>query len=215
MSFYGCISQLYLGPSTGCAECLLLTVMAYDRYLAICNPLRYSSIMNIRTRNHLVVWVWLFGLIVMIIPTATVCKLQFCDSNTIDYLFCDLAPLLQLSSTDTALVEMEAILITIIVTLFPFMLIILSYVCIFWTILKVTSKTGRQKTFSTCSAHLASVCAYFGTIFIIYFVPSEQNSFKINKFISLLYTIVTPLLNPIIYSLRNREMKACFLSYFS
>ncbi|XP_063785580.1 olfactory receptor 6F1-like [Pseudophryne corroboree] len=114
MSLYGCISQLYLAPSIGCAECLLLTVMAYDRYLAICNPLRYSSIMNIRTRNHLVVWVWLFGLIVMIIPTATVCKLQFCDSNTIDDLFCDLAPLLQLSSTDTALVEMEAILIAII-----------------------------------------------------------------------------------------------------
>ncbi|XP_056424955.1 olfactory receptor 10A7-like [Hyla sarda] len=213
MSFYGCIAQFYLGASTGCTECLLLTVMAYDRYLAICNPLRYSTIMNGKMQNHLALWSWLSGFIVMIITTVSICNLQFCGFNTIDHLFCDLAPLIQLSSSDTFLVQTETILITIAFSLFPFVLIIVSYVSIFITILKISTKTGRQKTFSTCSSHLASVCTYFGTIFIIYLVPSQQYSVTLNKVLSLLYTIGTPLLNPIIYTLRNREMKSCLKSY--
>ncbi|XP_018415290.1 PREDICTED: olfactory receptor 10AG1-like [Nanorana parkeri] len=210
MTFYGCITQLYVGSATGSAECLLLTVMAYDRHLAICNPLRYSSIMNINTRNHLVVWAWMTGYIILVTSTIIICNLQFCGLNIIDHLFCDLAPILQLSSSDTSVVEMEVFLILIILSVFPFVLIILSYGSIFYTILRISSKTGRQKTFSTCSSHLASVCMYFGTIFIIYLVPSQQNFIKINKMLSLLYTVVTPLLNPVIYSLRNKEMVECF-----
>ncbi|KAM3924498.1 olfactory receptor 10A7-like [Leptodactylus fuscus] len=208
------IIRFYLGTSTGCTECLLLTVMSYDRFLAICNPLRYSTIMNVKTRNHLAAWSWLSGFIVMINLTASICNLKFCGFNTIDHLFCDLAPILNLSSTDTFLVEIMSIVITIGFSLFPFVLIIVSYISIFLTILKISTKTGRQKTFSTCSSHLASVCTYFGSIFIIYLVPSQQYSVKLNKVLSLLYTIVTPLLNPIIYSFRNQEMKSCIRSYF-
>ncbi|XP_072254795.1 olfactory receptor 10A3-like [Pyxicephalus adspersus] len=215
MSFYGCITQLYVGSATGSAECLLLTVMAYDRHLAICYPLRYPSIMNIYTRNHLVVWGWMTGFIVLVTSTIIICNLQFCSLNTIDHLFCDLAPILQLSSSDTSLVETEIFVIIIILSLFPFVLILLSYVSIFYTILRISSKTGRQKTFSTCSSHLASVCMYFGTIFIIYLVPSRPNFIKINKMLSLFYVVVTPLLNPIIYSLRNNEMMDCFRYYFA
>lgn len=214
MSFHGCMAQFYLGASTGCTECLLLMVMAYDRYLAICNPLRYSTIMNVKTQKHLAMGSWLSGFIVMTVLLASICNLQFCDFNTIDHLFCDLAPILQLSSTDTYLVQIESILITIAFSLLPFLLIIVSYVSIFVTILKISTKTGRRKTFSTCSSHLASVCMYFGTIFIIYLVPSQQYSVKLNKVLSLLYTIGTPLLNPIIYSFRNQEMKSCIGSYF-
>lgn len=214
-SLSGCITQLYLGASSGSAECLLLTAMAYDRYLAICDPLRYSSIMNTMTRNHLAAWAWVTGFFVMSISTFSVCNLQFCEGNTVDHLFCDFAPILRLSSSDTTLVEKEALLITIALSLFPFFLIIVSYVTIFFTILSIPSKSGRQKSFSTCSSHLASVCTYFGSIFIIYLVPSQKSSEKVNKILSLLYTIGTPLLNPIIYSLRNQEMKSCFGSYFS
>ncbi|XP_069819298.1 olfactory receptor 10A3-like [Dendropsophus ebraccatus] len=214
VSLNGCITQLYLGASSGSTECLLLTAMAYDRYLAICDPLRYSSIMNPVTRNHLVAWAWITGFFVMSISTFSVCKLQFCGGNTIDHLFCDFAPIVQLSSSDTSLVETEALLIAIALSLFPFLLIITSYVFIFFTILRIPSKFGRQKSFSTCSSHLASVCTYFGSIFIIYLVPSQRSSEKLNKILCLLYIIGTPLLNPIIYSLRNREMKSCFRAHF-
>ncbi|XP_068129322.1 olfactory receptor 10A3-like [Hyperolius riggenbachi] len=215
MSWFSCLTQFYLGASVGCAECLLLTVMTYDRYLAICNPLRYSSLMNIKTRNNLTLWSWLSAFLVMIILTVSICNLRFCSFNTIDHLFCDLAPILQLSLTDTYVVEMESMVITVAFSLLPFTLIILSYVSIFFTILNISSRSGRQKTFSTCSSHLLSVCTYFGTIFIIYLVPSQQRSAKLDKSLSLLYSVGTPLLNPIIYSLRNEEMKQCIKALFT
>ncbi|CAI9581141.1 unnamed protein product, partial [Staurois parvus] len=213
VSLYGCIIQYYLGSSTGNIECLLLTIMAYDRHLAICNPLRYSSIMNITTRNHLVAWAWAAGFTAMGVIIVTIFHLQFCGLNTIDHFFCDLAPLLQLSTSDTSLIEMEVLFITIFLSFVPFVIIIISYVCIFYSILGISSRAGKQKAFSTCSSHLASVCLFFGSICVTYMVPSQQNGMKINKFLSLLYTVVTPLLNPIIYSLRNHEMIDCFKYY--
>ncbi|XP_073479972.1 olfactory receptor 5V1-like [Aquarana catesbeiana] len=213
VSFFGCITQYYLGSSTGNIECLLLTVMAYDRHLAICNPLRYSSIMNINTRNHLVAWAWVAGFTAMAILIITICHLQFCGLNTIDHFFCDLAPLLQLSTSDTSLVEMEVLFITIFLSFVPFVMIIVSYVSIFSAILRISSRSGRQKAFSTCSSHLASVCLFFGSICVTYMVPSQQNGMKINKFLSMSYIVVTPLLNPVIYTLRNQEMIACFRHY--
>nr|DBA29710.1 TPA: hypothetical protein GDO54_005772 [Pyxicephalus adspersus] len=213
VSFHGCITQHYLGASAGTVEGLLLMVMAYDRHLAICNPLRYTSIMNNTTRNHLAAWAWVAGYTVMVMLTVTICNLRFCGLNTIDHLFCDLAPLLQLSSSDTSMIQMEVLFITMFLSIVPFLLIIISYISIFSTILRISTLAGRQKSFSTCSSHLASVSMYCGSVFITYTVPSHQNLLKITKVLSLLYTVVTPLLNPIIYSLRNQEMIDCFRHY--
>lgn len=214
ISFYGCIIQLYLAASVGSAECLFLTVMAYDRFMAICHPLRYSTIMNIKMQNQLSLLSWLSGFLAMAFLTIAICNLQYCGVNTIDHLFCDLGSFLQLSSTDTYLVEIGGLIVTILFSLLPLTLIVLSYVSIFFTILRIPSETSRQKSFSTCSSHLASVFMYFGTICIIFLVPSQQHSVRLNKILSLLYSVGNPLLNPIIYSLRNEEMKSCIVAYF-
>ncbi|XP_075715882.1 olfactory receptor 10A7-like [Rhinoderma darwinii] len=210
MSLYGCITQLYIYASSGSVECLLLTVMAFDRYLAICNPLRYLSIMNYGTCKYLAIGAWLIGFILMSVIALTIGHLHFCASEPIDHFFCDLDPLLKLTSNDTYLVEVETLILGMLMAPFPFLLILLSYMSIFYTILRIPSKTGRQKTFSTCSSHLASVCTYFGSISIIYLFPSQQRSMKVSKILSLLYTVLTPLFNPFIYSLRNKELKHCF-----
>ncbi|XP_040272917.1 olfactory receptor 10A7-like [Bufo bufo] len=212
ISLSGCITQFYVYSSSGSAECLLLTVMAFDRYIAIYNPLRYSSVMNFKTCCHLVVWAWLSGFIGMFIIIITISNLQFCGSDIVDHFFCDLEPILHLSPSDTSLVEIEVLVYAMVMGLLPFLLIILSYVVIFCTIFRIPSNIGRYKAFSTCSSHLASVCMYFGTILILYLVPSRQRSLEINKILSLCYTVLTPLLNPIIYSLRNQEMRACLES---
>ncbi|XP_072006420.1 olfactory receptor 11A1-like [Engystomops pustulosus] len=211
ISLYGCIAQFYIYSSSGSAECLLLTVMALDRYLAICNPLRYSSIMNVKTCSQLVVWAWLSGFIGMCIIITAISNLQFCGQRIVDHFFCDLEPIFHLSSSDTSLVEMEVLMYAMVMGFLPFLLIILSYVVIGSTIIRIPSETGRQKAFSTCSSHLASVCTYFGTILILYLVPSHQRSVDVNKLLSLFYTVLTPLFNPIIYSLRNQEIQACLL----
>lgn len=215
ISFYGCITQLYLAASIGSSECLFLTVMAYDRFLAICHPLRYSTIMNIKMQNQLSLLSWISGFLAMVFLIFAICNLQYCGVNTIDHFFCDLGSFLQLSSTDTYLVEIGGLIVTILFSLLPLTLIILSYVSIFFTILRIPSQTGRQKSFSTCSSHLASVFMYFGTIILIYLVPSQQHSVRLNKILSLLYSVGNPLLNPIVYSLRNREIKSCIVAYFT
>ncbi|OCT90878.1 hypothetical protein XELAEV_18019495mg [Xenopus laevis] len=214
MTMYGCFFQFYVYCSSGSVECLLLTAMAFDRYQAICNPLRYSSVMHSSACNHLVLGAWLFGFTIMSIITLTLLSTQSCGSTVIDHIFCDLGPILELSIIDTHIIQSEALFIVITVGLFPFGFIIVSYGVIFWTILRIPSKLGRRKAFSTCSAHLVSVCTYFGTLFTIYLLPSTQRSVKVNKVLSLLYIVVTPLFNPIIYGLRNREMKTSFGLFF-
>ncbi|XP_075131792.1 olfactory receptor 11A1-like [Leptodactylus fuscus] len=213
ISLSGCIAQFYIYSASGSAECLLLTVMAFDRYLAICNPLRYSAVMNYKPCIHLVVWAWISGCIGMITIIIAISNLSFCGPQIVDHFFCDLKPILHLSSSNTSLVEMEVLVYAMLMGFLPFMLIILSYVAISCTIVRIPSETGRRKAFSTCSSHLASVCTYFGTILIIYLVPSHQRSLEINKILSLFYTVLTPLFNPIIYSLRNQEIQACFSTY--
>ncbi|XP_040275122.1 olfactory receptor 6N2-like [Bufo bufo] len=212
ISFAGCLSQLYVFAATGIAECLLLTSMSYDRYLAICKPLHYSSIMSFKQHAYLVTFSWACAIILPEISISIICFLDFCGSNTIDHFFCDFAPLIKLSCSDTSTVEFEVFAQTIPVFLFTFIYIIGTYFNIFLAILKISSTVGRQKAFSTCSSHLTVVSMYYGTMIILYVTPNRRQSLKINKTFSLLYSVVTPLLNPIIYSLRNQEIRKAFSS---
>ncbi|XP_075433829.1 olfactory receptor 11L1-like [Ascaphus truei] len=207
ISVNGCISQLYFFGVSTVIECFLLTVMSYDRYLAICNPLRYTSIMDLKLQLHLVIWPWLLGFLISLITVITVRSLKFCGPNVINHFFCDLAPLLKLSCSDTTTVEIELLVLSIPIIPLPFVFILGTYVCIFLTIIKIPSSIGRQKAFSTCSSHLIVVGTYYGTLITLYVVPSDGHLSNINKMLSLLYTVVTPLCNPIIYSLRNQELR--------
>uniref|UniRef100_A0A8C5QWE9 Olfactory receptor n=1 Tax=Leptobrachium leishanense TaxID=445787 RepID=A0A8C5QWE9_9ANUR len=213
MSLAACIVQLqFFGISVG-TECLLLTVMSYDRYLAICNPLHYNTIMNFKHCVYLVVSCWLLGILTSLVTVILVSRLHFCGPNVIDHFFCDLAPLLQLSCSDTSIVQLENILLATPLTLFPAIIITATYIAIFIAILKIPSTSGRQKTFSTCSSHLAVVTSFYGTLVTLYVIPANGQSLNANKVLSLLYTVVTPLFNPIIYSLRNKEIRVAFNKY--
>ncbi|OCT90820.1 hypothetical protein XELAEV_18019437mg [Xenopus laevis] len=207
ISLIGCIVQFYIFAITEALLCFLLTVMSYDRYLAICNPLRYSSIMNHRFCVKFILMSWLLALSIpqfTVIYTATQ---EFCNQNTINHFFCDYFPLLELSCSDTSLAQIFAITVSFPVILIPCLFISGSYICIAREILKIKSNIGRQKAFSTCSSHLAVVSIFYGSLFVTYGVPTRNQSQTIGKLLSLLYTVVTPFINPMIYSLRSTDMK--------
>ncbi|KAM4749422.1 olfactory receptor 11A1-like [Rhinophrynus dorsalis] len=214
ISFVGCILQISMFGASLATECLLLTVMSYDRYLAICKPLHYVAIMNFTFRLCLVVFSWMLGLSLTLIIIFLINSLYFCGPNIIDHFFCDYAPLLQLSCSDTRIVQLMFVMIVTPETTIETVLIISTYFSIFLTILRISSSTGRQKAFSTCSSHLSVVCTYYGSLMGIYLVPSGGQLSGMNKILSLLYTVVNPLLNPIIYSLKNQEMRKALKIYF-
>ncbi|KAG9487217.1 hypothetical protein GDO78_007211, partial [Eleutherodactylus coqui] len=207
ISFKNCMTQLYLFSSLGASECYLLTAMAYDRYLAICNPLHYSSKMTNTTSHQLASVAWIGGFISPILPVALICKLVFCGPNQVNYFYCDAQPLLKLSCSSTRFTEAAISMLATGLIFSSFLLTVLSYIFIISTILRISSAIGRKKAFSTCASHLTVVMIYYGTITAMYMQPMSKFSLDINKALSLLYTVVTPMLNPIIYSLRNKEMK--------
>nr|XP_033780521.1 olfactory receptor 1L4-like [Geotrypetes seraphini] len=207
ISYAGCLAQLYFFMGFASLEIFLLTVMAYDRYVAICHPLRYSLIMNWRVCILMVVTSWIIAFLNSSPTTAFVSLLSFCGSNKIDHFFCDLTPLLKLSSTDTASTQVVILIETTLVSLIPFLLTIISYIYIISAILRIRSKEGRYKAFSTCSSHLTVVSVFYVSVFSVYLTPASVSSLGLGKILSVLYTTVTPMLNPIIYSLRNQEVK--------
>nr|DBA29796.1 TPA: hypothetical protein GDO54_005856 [Pyxicephalus adspersus] len=164
ISINACIAQFYFYGVLGSMECFLLTVMSFDRYLAICKPLHYSQIMNNKLQKCLITTSWLTSLNVTVLPVVLMHQLNFCGPNTIDHFFCDLSPILELSCSDTSIVKIETFISSLHVVLLPFLIIISSYIRILITILQIPSAQGREKTFSTCSAHLLVVCTYFLTI---------------------------------------------------
>ncbi|OCT91015.1 hypothetical protein XELAEV_18019635mg [Xenopus laevis] len=203
----GCITQLLCFGGLETLQCLLLAVMSYDRYVAICIPLRYSSIMSHRVCVMLILISWLLGVIITFNTGNAICKLQFVNQNSIGHFFCDFFPLVELSYSNNFFFHIEVILSSVPVVFFPFLCITVSYMCIAHAILKIVSNTGRQKAFSTCSSHLAVVSIFYGTLISIYVVPPKTHSQTISKVLSLLYTVVIPLVNPVIYSLRSKDIK--------
>ncbi|XP_069818718.1 olfactory receptor 6B2-like [Dendropsophus ebraccatus] len=222
IAFIGCITQLCFFSASETCECLLLTVMSYDRYVAICIPLRYSSIMTSTYYVKLAITSWVVGSSIIWIGIFTISTLTFCGSNIIDHLYCDLLPLLDLACSDTSLVQLELSLLSTLLVLIPSIIIVISYINIIVTILRIPSSTGRQKAFSTCSSHLIVVSIFYWTMFSVYVFPSRGQSQTISKILSLLYTVFTPLINPIIYTLRNKDISKAldegihkYIKYFS
>ncbi|KAM4749316.1 olfactory receptor 5G9-like [Rhinophrynus dorsalis] len=207
ISVSACLTQLYFFGASAIIECCLLTVMSYDRYLAICNPLHYMSIMNYNVPCYLVLWPWMAGFLLSLMTDVFVFELTFCGPNIIDHFFCDLAPMLELSCSNTSAVEIEVSIVVIVVVISQLLFVVVTYICIFISILQISSTSGRQKAFSTCSSHLAVVSMYYGTLITLYVAPSRGYSLTMNKILSLLNTVVTPLFNTIIYSLRNKEIR--------
>ncbi|XP_034643764.1 olfactory receptor 10A4-like [Trachemys scripta elegans] len=208
ISFAGCASQLYFFSFFGTAECCLLTAMAYDRYVAICNPLRYPDIMNRRASFQLAGLSWFSGFPVATVQMTWIFSLPFCGPNQVNHFFCDAPPILELACSNTYLFEIEALIATVLFIMVPFLLILVSYMRIITTIVRMPSEEGRHKAFSTCSSHLVVVTLFYGTASSTYFRPKSNYSPDTKKLISLSYTVITPMLNPIIYSLRNKEVKS-------
>ncbi|XP_075200060.1 olfactory receptor 11L1-like [Anomaloglossus baeobatrachus] len=207
ISFSGCLIQFYIFASCTATECYLLTVMCFDRFVAICIPLRYPSVMNSKLCLHFAIWSWLLGFLFVLITISLLCQLDFCGSTTINHFYCDFIPLLELSCSDVSPIIMETFFFANVIVLLPFLTVLGSYFSISWTIIGIASSTGRKKTFSTCSSHLLIVGTYYGSLLSIYLFPSGGQSDSINKILSLLYTLGTPLLNPMIYCFRNQEIQ--------
>ncbi|KAM3926765.1 olfactory receptor 5G9-like [Leptodactylus fuscus] len=207
LPLWGCMMQLFLFGIFEFVQCFLLAVMSYDRYLAICHPLRYSSLMAPDLCLQLVVWSWLLIFFMVISESVVVIQFNYCGFNSIDHFFCDVRPVVDLATSDISVFIWLDFVLCVIVIFLPFAFIILTYCCIFFSILKISSAYGKRKAFSTCSSHLTTVCIYYGTLMTVYMVPTDESTSYIGKYRSLLYIIVTPLMNPIIYSLRNKEMK--------
>ncbi|XP_075135194.1 olfactory receptor 6C3-like [Leptodactylus fuscus] len=207
MTYLDCIAQLYFFCGTTVTECFLLPVMSYDRYLAICYPLQYSSIMNLKCRIYLSLCPWLLGYTLNSSVVLPISSFDFCHDNIIDHFYCDLFPLQKLSCSDTSFVELEVFLFSLPMFVGPFGFIVATYVYIFLTIFRIPTSTGKQKTFSTCSSHLIVVGTFYGTLIAKYMIPSKGHTLLISKIVSLLHTVFTPLFNPIIYSLRNQDIK--------
>ncbi|XP_044127358.1 olfactory receptor 1020-like [Bufo gargarizans] len=207
ISFVGCATQIYFHLALGGSECLLLAVMAYDRYTAICNPLHYRAIMDWRLCIGLVTGCWVISFINSFILTFLTFQLPFCKSNLISHFFCEMPPLLRLSCQDIRLNELAEYISGAIVHLGSFLLILLSYLCIIITVLKIRSNKQLQKVFSTCGSHILVVSLYFGTIMFMHLHPRSASSAEQDRVVTILYTVVTPMLNPIIYSIRNKDIK--------
>ncbi|XP_075131799.1 olfactory receptor 6Q1-like [Leptodactylus fuscus] len=208
-----CICQFYLLSAPTVVQCLLLVTMSFDRYVAICRPLHYVTIMTFSHQLLMVTSCWLLGFILSLFVYISLSKLTFCCLNTVNHFYCDIAPLLRLSCSSTSSVELVTTIVAFPVLVSPFIFIGASYISILWTILKIPSSTRRHKAFSTCSSHLIIVCTYYGTLCSIYIFPPKDNSINLNKALSVLYTLVTPLFNPLIYSLRNQDIRSAIVKH--
>uniref|UniRef100_A0A803K382 Olfactory receptor n=1 Tax=Xenopus tropicalis TaxID=8364 RepID=A0A803K382_XENTR len=208
ISFFGCMAQMYIFGSMVGSEYFLLTAMAYDRYVAICDPLHYIARMSRKHCAGLITAAFTVGFINTVGVVVLISKLSYCASRLINHFFCDITPLLKLSCSSTFSVELFIYIDGTLLPFNAFLLTLTSYIFIISAILKIQSSEGRQKAFSTCASHLACVITLYGTILCMYMRPSTSYSPKRDKYFSLLYIVLAPALNPLIYTLKNREFQS-------
>ncbi|XP_052666597.1 olfactory receptor 2D2-like [Harpia harpyja] len=207
ISFSGCAAQMYFSLAFGMTECVLLGVMAYDRYMAICHPLLYTTAMNRKVCIHMVVASWTGSLLSSLVITSLTLRLPFCRPDIMNHYFCEVLAVLALACCDTALMDLVIFIFSILIVFIPFLLIITSYAHILSTISKIKSAHMQSKAFSTCGSHLMVVTIFYGTAIYIYMSPKSRLPQDRDKVVAVFYTIVAPMLNPLIYSFRNKDMK--------
>nr|XP_020141494.1 olfactory receptor 11G2 [Microcebus murinus]XP_020141495.1 olfactory receptor 11G2 [Microcebus murinus] len=207
ISFAGCFLQFYFFFSLGCTESFFLAVMAFDRYLAICRPLHYPTIMTRRLCTNLVINCWVLGFLWFLIPIIIISQMTFCGSRIIDHFLCDPGPLLALTCKKSPVTELVFSTLCPVPVMILFLFIMGSYALVLRAVLRVPSAAGRRKAFSTCGSHLAVVSLFYGSVLVMYGSPASEHKAAMQKIVTLFYSVVTPLLNPVIYSLRNKDMK--------
>ena len=213
ITYDGCVVQLYVSLALGSTECVLLAVMSYDRYVAVCRPLHYAFVMHPRFCNILASMAWLSGVMTTLIQSTFTLQLPFCGNRKVDHFFCEVPVLIKLACVDTTFNQAELFVASVLFLVVPLSLILLSYGNIAQAVLKIKSAIGRHKAFRTCSSHLMVVIIFYGTIIFMYLQPAKSRSKDQGKFVSLFYTVVTPMLNPLIYTLRNKEVKAALKKF--
>ncbi|XP_064145065.1 olfactory receptor 5AL1-like [Loxodonta africana] len=207
ITFYACATQVCCFITFGVCEFSLLSIMAYDRYVAICNPLLYVVLMPRKLCFQLVVITYVYAFTVALVQTVVTFCLSFCDSNMVNHFYCDDVPLVALACSDTQVKELMLLIIAGFNTLFSLLIVLISYGFIVLAILRIHSAEGGQKAFSTCVSHLTSITIFYGTIIFMYLRPKSSHSLITDKVASVFYVVVIPMLNPLIYSLRNQEIK--------
>ncbi|KAM9095528.1 olfactory receptor 1361-like [Sarcophilus harrisii] len=205
--YSGCLAQVFFVIWFGGIDSVLLTAMAYDRYVAICAPLHYGTIMTPRVCAFLVLLSWSWAFIIALTHTVLLTQLSFCGHNEIPHFFCDLSSILKLACSDTFINDWIVNTVGALTVFLPFIGILISYTHIFMTVLKISSVSGKQKVFSTCGSHLTVVCLFYGTIIGVYFSPTSTHITHQDTAAAVMSTVVVPMLNPFIYSLRNKDMK--------
>ncbi|XP_048081497.1 putative olfactory receptor 2B8 [Ursus arctos] len=206
ISFGGCVAQLFISLGLGCTECILLGVMAFDRYAAICRPLHYTVVMHPRLCALMASASWVIGFANSLLQTVLIFLVPLCGRNKIDHFFCEVPPLLKLACVDTTVNESEIFFVSVIILFIPVALITVSYGRIVRAVLRIKSSAGQRKAFGTCGSHITVVSLFYGTAIYAYLQPNNNHSQDQSKFVSLFYTIVTPMVNPIIYTLRNKDV---------
>ncbi|XP_029437205.1 olfactory receptor 1G1-like [Rhinatrema bivittatum] len=214
ISTIGCLTQVYFFMFSLCFEFVLLTVMAYDRYVAICHPLHYAVIMNQRLCVLITTGTWILGFLVPVTHTVLLSHLSYCGSKLIEHFFCDLPALLKLSCSSTSTIESVTYILGGCLGLPCFAATLTSYVYIISTILRISSAEQRRKAFSTCSSHLMVVILFYGSTMCLYMRPTSMQSMEQNKLFALLYNVFIPMVNPMIYSLKNRDVKGALRGVF-
>ncbi|XP_065801433.1 olfactory receptor 5AN1-like [Muntiacus reevesi] len=207
ITYVGCVVQYFVFSTMGLSESCLMTAMAYDRYAAICNPLLYSSVMSPALCGRMVLGSYLAGLSGSMSQLCAMLQLHFCGPNVINHFFCDMPQLLVLSCTDTFSVQLLTAILTMIFGIINALVIMISYVYIVISVMKITTASGRSKAFNTCASHLTAVTLFYTSSIFVYLSSTSGGSSSFDRFASVFYTVVIPMLNPLIYSLRNKEIK--------